>query len=56
MIMDIILNAERYEKLRKLNPRQFTELYERNIRGEGRFDDLVDQLPPVNKENYPACE
>ena len=39
------INAVRYEKLRKLNPRQFAELYERNIKGEGLFDDLVDALP-----------
>jgi hypothetical protein len=33
---------DRYEYVRTLNPRQFQELRERNIRGEGRFDDLVD--------------
>ena len=35
---------ERYEKLRKLNPRQFAELKQRNIAGEGKFDELVDML------------
>lgn len=34
---------ERYEKLRKLNPRQFDELYARNLRGEN-FDKMVDEL------------
>ncbi len=34
----------RYEYVRKLNPQQFAELHERNVRGEGRFDDLVDNL------------
>lgn len=34
---------ERYEKLRKLNVQQFSELYERNIRGEN-FDEMVDEL------------
>lgn len=38
------VGAARYEKLRKLNAQQFQELYQRNIRGEGRFDDLVDGL------------
>ena len=37
--------AELYEKLRKLNPREFAELHERNLRGEGSFDDLVSRLP-----------
>ena len=34
-----------YEKIRKLNPREFAELHERNMRGEGSFDDLVSRLP-----------
>ena len=46
-----LLRCRRYEKLRKLNPRQFAELYERNIKGEGLFDDLVDQLPPKEKND-----
>ena len=33
----------RYEALRKLNVRQFAELFARNIRGE-LFDTLVDEL------------
>lgn len=36
--------ARRYEIVRKLNVPQFQKLYKRNIAGEGRFDDLVDQL------------
>lgn len=39
----VVLAAERYEKVRKLNPRQFRELWDRNMKGE-RFDDLVDGL------------
>lgn len=35
----------RYEKLRKLSPRQFADLHARNIAGEAAFDDLVDALP-----------
>ena len=38
------LGYSRYEKLRKLSPRQFADLYQRNLNGEGRFDDLVDKL------------
>jgi len=34
---------DRYEKLRKLNVRQFAELFERNLRGEN-FDEMVDAL------------
>lgn len=37
-------NEARYEKLRTLNAREFAELYELNISGKGRFDDLVDEL------------
>lgn len=36
--------ARRYEIVRKLSVPEFAELYRRNIAGEGRFDDLVDQL------------
>lgn len=34
--------AKRYEKIRKMNARQFAELYQRNLAGEV-FDDLVDK-------------
>ncbi|MBX3288346.1 MAG: hypothetical protein KF855_03280 [Acidobacteria bacterium] len=37
------IGYERYEYLRTLTPRQFAELCERNIKGEGTFDDLVDE-------------
>lgn len=35
--------AARYERLRRLDPRQFAELHKRCLAGE-RFDDLVDAL------------
>lgn len=35
---------DRYEKVRKLNVKQFADLYALNIHGGGAFDDLVDQL------------
>ncbi len=40
----------RYEVLRCLNPREFTELYMRGVAGE-RFDDMVDDL--VKEKNEP---
>lgn len=43
------LAHDRYEYLRRLNPRQFQELYQRNINGEGAFDDLVDRLIEEHK-------
>jgi hypothetical protein len=33
----------RYEYLRRLNPRQFSELWQANLDGKGTFDELVDQ-------------
>ncbi|CAL62444.1 Hypothetical protein HEAR2313 [Herminiimonas arsenicoxydans] len=36
--------ARRYEIVRRLNVRQFSQLYNQNIAGQGNFDDLVDQL------------
>lgn len=40
----VVVMAERYEAVRLLNPRQFAELYARNLAGEGAFDELVDEL------------
>lgn len=40
---DISLSYLRYEALRKLNPRQFSELHARNLQGEN-FDRMVDEL------------
>ena len=37
--------AKLYEKLRKLNPRQFAELNAKHLAGAGAFDELVNQLP-----------
>ncbi|MGZ8907302.1 MAG: hypothetical protein ACXW1U_16470 [Methylobacter sp.] len=34
----------RYEKLRKLDPRRFEELYRENLRTNTPFDELVDRL------------
>ena len=41
---------ERYEKLRKLNLRQFSELYSESIKSGKRFDDLVDELGGKNEQ------
>lgn len=40
----IRLGYERYEKLRKLNPMQFTTLHKRAIKENIKFDELVDDL------------
>lgn len=42
-IRELALGFLRYEKIRKLNPRQFTELCKRNLKGE-YFDNMVDEL------------
>lgn len=39
---DLARGYLRYEFIRKLNPMCFAELYQRNINGEGAFDDLID--------------
>ena len=41
--LELALGHLRYEALRKLNPRQFAELNDRNLAGEF-FDDMVDEL------------
>ena len=40
---ELAIGYMRYKALRKLNPRQFNELNERNLAGEF-FDDMVDEL------------
>jgi len=40
---ELALGFARYEALRKLNPRQFAEIHQRNLNGE-RFDDMIDEL------------
>ena len=43
-----LLGWTRYEKARKLNPAQWAELHQRNLRG-GNFDDMIDALPATTK-------
>lgn len=43
-LLELQHKAGLYEKLRKLNPRQFSELHAKNIAGQGAFDDLVHSL------------
>lgn len=40
----------RYEALRCLNPREYTDMWRRNLAGEGRFDELVDELVKAKNE------
>lgn len=43
-LRELVDSAERYETVRKLNPRQFSELHAYNIRDGIPFDELVDGL------------
>jgi len=43
-LIELQKNAARYEIIRKLNPRQFTELYRANMWDGRSFDDVVDEL------------
>jgi hypothetical protein len=51
-----LLGWTRYEKARKLNPAQWAELHQRNLRGEN-FDGMIDALPattqPVQQDTKP---
>lgn len=40
----IRLGHDRYEKMRRLSPHQFTELWRESFRSRGRFDELVDKI------------
>lgn len=42
---EIRKKAELYEKLRRMNPREFTELYRNNIETGVLFDELVERWP-----------
>jgi hypothetical protein len=41
---EVVKAAERYELVRTLTPQDFKQLWQRNISGEGFFDDLVDKM------------
>lgn len=41
----------RYEALRCLNPRDYTEMWRRNLAGDARFDDMVDELLKAKNES-----
>jgi hypothetical protein len=43
-----LLGWTRYEKARKLNPAQWAELHQRNLKGE-RFDEMIDALPATTQ-------
>lgn len=48
------LNFARYEALRKLTPRQYHDLQERNMNGEN-FDEMVDDIA-LDTEKIETCE
>lgn len=54
-ICDLEKQSDRYEKIRRLNPRQFGELWQRNLKGEN-FDDMIDALTamPNDQAQRPA--
>jgi len=41
--------ARRYETIRKLTPRQYAEIWRRNLNGEN-FDDMIDALAAMPNE------
>jgi hypothetical protein len=43
-VRELQIEHDRYEKLRRLSPMQFHELYEKNIKTGEHFDKLVDKL------------
>ena len=44
IVRDLKIGHDRYETVRLLNPRQFAELYDKNIKTGIPFDALVDQM------------
>lgn len=42
---EIRKKADLYEKLRRMNPREFAELYRKNISSGMLFDELVERWP-----------
>ncbi len=42
---EILLAATRYEKVRKLDPREYTSLWHHSLFSDTPFDQLVDALP-----------
>jgi len=45
----VVKTAERYELVRTLKPSDFKSLWESNFDGEGRFDDMVDEMIEARK-------
>ena len=48
---EIRKKAELYEKLRRISPREFMELYIKNVLGKGSFDELLEKWPESNENN-----
>ncbi|MFZ4437651.1 MAG: hypothetical protein ACOYOS_04430 [Syntrophales bacterium] len=42
--MKLIKGNDRYEKLRRINPKDFSDLWLRSLEGDETFDELVDAL------------
>jgi hypothetical protein len=43
------INAERYEIVRRMNPKQFADAWELNVRLGKPFDDIISDLKPFLK-------
>lgn len=44
VVSELKNNADRYEKIRRLTPLQFSTIYQRNLEFGIPFDELIDEL------------
>ena len=42
-IRNLRIGSVRYDKVRRLNARQFDEIFKRNVQGE-KFDNIIDEM------------
>ena len=43
-LLELRLAQERYEKMRMMKPYQWIDIFNRNLKGDGTFDELVDRF------------
>lgn len=49
--------ARRYEAVRKLTPSMFADVHSANIKGIGRFDDMVDRIADeMENSRWETCQ
>jgi len=56
IVRDLKIGHDRYETVRLLNPRQFAEIYDKNIKTGIPFDTLVDQMFNAELTSPPGDE